>query len=219
MAPEVVLREGYSKPADWWSFGIFTFDLLTGRSPFHSNQGKQATKDRIVKARFQPPKIMTPEALDFVRKLLRRKPNLRLGASAGASELKQHLFFKGTDWDKVVKREYEPPFRPEILNETDVQHFDEQFTSRSPRESNAPVNPKNTPSPSSGPVDYFEDFDYVAEEFLIQEVQARKASSVSSKSDSAISSASSHCDSCSRPTGLDAIEQICDHIRLWNHGI
>ena len=80
MAPEVILRSsGYGKPADWWSLGIFTFDLLTGRSPFHSNQGKAATKERILRGKFPTPKILTPEAGDFIRRLLRKAVPKRLG--------------------------------------------------------------------------------------------------------------------------------------------
>lgn len=80
MAPEVILRSGgYGKPADWWSLGIFTFDLLTGRSPFHSNQGKHVTKERILRGKFPTPKILTPEAGDFIRKLLRKQAAKRLG--------------------------------------------------------------------------------------------------------------------------------------------
>ena len=87
MAPEVILRSsGYGKPADWWSLGIFTFDLLTGRSPFHSNQGKAATKERILRGKFPTPKILTPEAGDFIRKLLRKAVPKRLGTQ-GMKEL------------------------------------------------------------------------------------------------------------------------------------
>ena len=67
MAPEVVNRRGHDFTADWWSFGVFTFDLLTGRSPFHSNQGKAATKERILKGKFATPRVITPDANDFVR--------------------------------------------------------------------------------------------------------------------------------------------------------
>jgi len=175
MAPEVILRSsGYGKPADWWSLGIFTFDLLTGRSPFHSNQGKAATKERILRGKFPTPKILTPEAGDFVRRLLRKPVPKRLGTQ-GAWEVKSHGLFKDLDWDMVINKEYKPPFEPFVVDDTDVQHFDEQFTSRSPRESNeTPPNHKKDDSNKSKPVvDYttaFEDFDYVSEEFNQEDV-------------------------------------------------
>jgi len=177
MAPEVIVRtNGYGKPADWWSLGIFTFDLLTGRSPFHSNQGKAATKERILRGKFPTPKILTPEAGDFIRRLLRKAVPKRLGTQ-GAWEVKAHGLFQDLDWDMVVKKQYKPPFEPYVVDETDVQHFDEQFTSRSPRESNeTPSNHKSDEtniSTKAKPVidcsNMFEDFDYVSDIFIEEE--------------------------------------------------
>ena len=34
MAPEVVMKELYGATADWWSFGILGYDMLTGGPPF-----------------------------------------------------------------------------------------------------------------------------------------------------------------------------------------
>ena len=138
MAPEVVMRNpGYSKPADWWSFGIFTFDLLTGRSPFHSNRGKQETKERILRGKFHTPAFLTPQAQDLIRRLLRRPVERRLGSKEGAMEIKKHEFFTGVCWEKVLKRGYEPPFVPTLTSDDDVSNFDTRFTSKSPRESDA----------------------------------------------------------------------------------
>ena len=61
MAPEVVIKSpGHGKVADWWSYGIFMFDLLTGRSPFHSNRGKKETKERILRGKFAIPPFISP---------------------------------------------------------------------------------------------------------------------------------------------------------------
>lgn len=168
MAPEVVTRSpGYNKPADWWSFGIFTFDLLTGRSPFHSNRGKQETKERILRGKFHTPAFLTPQAQDLIRRLLRRPVERRLGSKDGATEVKSHDFFGATCWEKVLKKGYKPPFVPSFNGDDDVSNFDARFTSKSPRESDANnSNTVNGRASNSEREDshMFQDFDYISPE-------------------------------------------------------
>ena len=59
----------------------------------------------------------------------------RLGSKEGALEVKSHEFFTGICWDRVLKRDYEPPFVPCLSSADDVSNFDTRFTSKSPRES------------------------------------------------------------------------------------
>ena len=122
MAPEVVSKgAGYSKPSDWWSFGVFTYDLLTGRSPFYSNRGKIETKQRILHGKLTLPVYVTPDAQDLIRKLLRRPVSRRLGSHEGASEIKTHPFFKGVNWSEVYKKNVQPPFVPTVKGKKGIQ--------------------------------------------------------------------------------------------------
>ena len=41
MAPEMILRGGYGKPADWWSFGALTYEMLIGKPPFQDSNSKE----------------------------------------------------------------------------------------------------------------------------------------------------------------------------------
>lgn len=34
IAPEVILRQGYGKPVDWWSMGVVLYEILVGCPPF-----------------------------------------------------------------------------------------------------------------------------------------------------------------------------------------
>ena len=34
MAPEVMLSQGYNRSADYWAFGVFTYEMLSGHAPF-----------------------------------------------------------------------------------------------------------------------------------------------------------------------------------------
>ncbi|OXB64176.1 UNVERIFIED_CONTAM: hypothetical protein H355_000049, partial [Colinus virginianus] len=34
IAPEVILRQGYGKPVDWWAMGIVLYEFLVGCVPF-----------------------------------------------------------------------------------------------------------------------------------------------------------------------------------------
>ncbi len=129
MAPEVVMRApGHGLAADWWSFGVFAFDLLTGRSPFHSVKGKKETKERILRGKFTVPQFVTADAGDLIRRLLRRNAERRLGGGErGAAEVKEHAFFRGVDWEAALRRECRPPHVPGFANAADpadVSQFD-----------------------------------------------------------------------------------------------
>ena len=45
----------------------------------------------------------------MLRGLFKIKPEERLGFADGAAELKQHAFFKDIDFDKLLRKEVDPP--------------------------------------------------------------------------------------------------------------
>ena len=48
MAPEVVNRKGHGTTADWWSFGVLMYEMLTGSLPFQG-ENRKATMNMILK--------------------------------------------------------------------------------------------------------------------------------------------------------------------------
>lgn len=88
MAPEVVNRKGHSFAADWWSFGVLMFEMLTGNLPFHGLT-RRDTMTQILKAKLGMPANLSPEAQSLLRALFKRNPQNRLGAGSGGIEVYQ----------------------------------------------------------------------------------------------------------------------------------
>lgn len=122
LAPEIIRGDGHGSAVDWWTFGIFLYELLHGKTPFKGN-GNRETLFNVVG---QP--LVFPEgsnisfaAKDLIRGLLVKDPKKRLGFQRGASEIKQHPFFQSVNWALV--RSNQPPLIPKpldlsVLNET-----------------------------------------------------------------------------------------------------
>lgn len=81
LAPEVLEGEGYDKTADWWSLGILTFEMMNGLPPFYNKS--QSLMFKLIKegeVKFSEKVKLTPEAQDFILKVLCKNPKQRLGA-------------------------------------------------------------------------------------------------------------------------------------------
>ncbi|XP_011506562.1 PREDICTED: ribosomal protein S6 kinase beta-1-like [Ceratosolen solmsi marchali] len=160
MAPEILTRSGHGKAVDWWSLGTLMYDMLTGSPPFTSNNRK-STIEKILKGKLNLPQYLTPDARDLIRKLLKRQVSQRLGStSTDAEQIKGHQFFELIDWNDVISRKLEPPFKPKLASEDDVSQFDKLFTTSSPIDSP----PECTLSESANKV--FQGFTYVAPSIL-----------------------------------------------------
>jgi serine/threonine protein kinase len=111
LAPEVISGVGHDAMVDWWSFGILIFELLYGTTPFRGSR-RDATFDNVLKRELVFPSApqVSPEAQDLIRKLLEKASGDRLGATAGADEVKQHPWFASIQWPLI--RNSTPPYVP-----------------------------------------------------------------------------------------------------------
>uniref|UniRef100_A0AAY4DN27 non-specific serine/threonine protein kinase n=1 Tax=Denticeps clupeoides TaxID=299321 RepID=A0AAY4DN27_9TELE len=135
MAPEVVNRRGHTHSADWWSYGVLMFEMLTGSLPFQGRDRKE-TMTMILKAKLGMPQSISQEAQSLLRCLFKRNPANRLGAGPdGVEEIKRHPYFGTIDWNKLFRKEIQPPFKPATGRPDDTVYFDPEFTAKTPRDS------------------------------------------------------------------------------------
>ncbi|KAF6153809.1 hypothetical protein GIB67_001042 [Kingdonia uniflora] len=99
LAPEIIKGEGHGSAVDWWTFGIFIYELLFGKTPFKGS-GNRATLFNVVgqPLRFPESPVVSFSARDLIRGLLVKEPQNRLAYKRGATEIKQHPFFEGVNW-------------------------------------------------------------------------------------------------------------------------
>ncbi|KAJ2402253.1 rim15, signal transduction response regulator, partial [Coemansia sp. RSA 2559] len=76
--------------------------------------------------------LISPEARDFITKLLCRDPKRRLGYN-GTDEVKAHPMFRGIDWDTIL--ETQASFVPNVENIEDTDYFDPRGATMNDQES------------------------------------------------------------------------------------
>uniref|UniRef100_A0A2P2ITM8 non-specific serine/threonine protein kinase n=1 Tax=Rhizophora mucronata TaxID=61149 RepID=A0A2P2ITM8_RHIMU len=99
LAPEIIKGEGHGSAVDWWTLGIFLYELLFGRTPF-KGAGNRATLFNVIghPLRFPESPPVSFAARDLIRGLLVKEPQHRLAYGRGATEIKQHPFFQSINW-------------------------------------------------------------------------------------------------------------------------
>lgn len=118
LAPEVISGQGHGSAVDWWTLGVFLYELLYGRTPF-KGENNEKTLINILKQPLTFPRIGVSSSKEFqemvkvqdlISKLLVKNPKRRIGSLKGSVEIKRHEFFKGVNWALI--RSVKPPEVP-----------------------------------------------------------------------------------------------------------
>ena len=89
MAPEIILEAGHGKCVDWWSLGVLTYELLTGRPPFTRDQF--TLYQNILLGKVNWPSYLNLTVKDFIEQLLANQCESRLGhGDSGSQDVKNH---------------------------------------------------------------------------------------------------------------------------------
>ena len=96
MAPEMIEQKGHSFTLDWWTLGIFLYEMLFGAVPFLTGEISEDKLLRMIKSKkvkFPPLQFLTKRnpitqtCQDFITELLVKNPRHRLGAKNDAEEI------------------------------------------------------------------------------------------------------------------------------------
>lgn len=124
IAPEVILRQGYGKPVDYWSMGIILYEFLVGCVPFISDT-PEGLFDHVIHDNIEWPSDedwpLPREAKDLITQLLQRNPKERLGTGSSL-EVKAHPFLKDVCWEDLLRQK--AGFVPQLESEEDTSYFD-----------------------------------------------------------------------------------------------
>ncbi|XP_055710304.1 uncharacterized protein LOC129806028 isoform X3 [Phlebotomus papatasi] len=128
MAPEIIKGQKYNQAVDWWSFGVLLYEMLIGQSPFSGCDEDELFWSICNEVPWIPGYI-SKEAHNILKALLEKDASIRLGSNfCPLGDIMDHQFFFHINWDKLEKRELEPPFKPQVRHPLDTQYFDKTFT-------------------------------------------------------------------------------------------
>jgi serum/glucocorticoid-regulated kinase 2 len=134
LAPEILSGHGYDRTIDWWTLGILLYEMMAGLPPFYDERTDKMY-DKILHDPLIFPEDFTDEACSILTGLINRDPTQRLGRQ-GAEAIKAHPFFKKyIDFDALVQKKIQPPFKPRVTSPVDVSNFDAEFTAETPMDS------------------------------------------------------------------------------------
>ncbi|XP_068276033.1 rho-associated protein kinase 2 isoform X2 [Nyctibius grandis] len=130
ISPEVLKSQGgdgyYGRECDWWSVGVFLFEMLVGDTPFYADS-LVGTYSKIMDHKnslhFPDDVEISKHAKNLICAFLTDR-DVRLGRN-GVEEIKHHPFFKSDQWNWDNIRETAAPVVPELSSDIDSSNFDD----------------------------------------------------------------------------------------------
>ena len=133
LAPEIVAGKGHGKAVDWWTVGVFIYEMLASYPPFY-DEDPMRTYAKIMRGAVTYPSHFSKNAISLIAGLLQAKPTRRLGAlKGGVTEIKSHAWFEGFDWERLIKQKMPAPILPKIKNDFDLSNFDDYSKQAAPQ--------------------------------------------------------------------------------------
>jgi len=125
LSPEIVAGKGHGKGVDWWTLGVFIYEMLASYPPFY-DEDPMKTYAKIIAGNITFPPHFSKDSINLISKLLHHTPTKRLGVVKGGAKLiNRHAWFQGFDWEALINRKIKPSIIPKIKSPEDMSNFDE----------------------------------------------------------------------------------------------
>ncbi|XP_054731192.1 rho-associated protein kinase 1 isoform X2 [Anastrepha obliqua] len=139
ISPEVLQSQGvdneYGRECDWWSVGIFLYEMLVGDTPFYADS-LVGTYGKIMDHKNSlsfPAEVEISESAKSLMRAFLTDRTQRLGRH-GIDEIKAHPFFSNDTWTFDNIRDSVPPVVPELSSDDDTRNFEDIERDESPEE-------------------------------------------------------------------------------------
>ena len=130
MAPEVICLQNHGIESDYFAIGVILYECINKYRPY-KGRTRSEVRDCIlakqVKLNPQDNKVLSEECFDFINKIMRRRPDSRLGHD-GIQSIKTHPWLNGYDWNRLREKKIESPFKPEKADNFNKEYVDEKIS-------------------------------------------------------------------------------------------
>ena len=126
MSPEVITAMNHSYSVDYFALGVIGYEFMLGKRPYNG-KGRKEIKEQMIsrQAKITPDEgeffNLSNEAINCINHLLIRKPELRLGYTT-INEIKEHEWFKGFNWNRLLHKKQLAPFIPDNVDNYDKKY-------------------------------------------------------------------------------------------------
>jgi serine/threonine protein kinase len=190
MSPEGVQNHAHDSPkhpagaggwpglaVDWWMLGVLMYELTLCDTPFTGSDMAQLmqsiSRDDVS---FKDNHGLSESCVDIIMQLLHKKPEHRLGGKS-TDQVKDHEWFAGLDWERLLRKEIPPPYVPEPCTDEHgvddpLKHFPQRMTEQpvTNADFSAPAGRQRQLDP-----DPFKDSDSGVNDFYYDRVEAQTA--------------------------------------------
>ena len=108
LSPEMLTNEGATKASDIYGIGAILYELISGNPPFFMQNQSEMFKN-IIEKKLEFQEFFSEEIKDLLNKMLDKDPKKRIGINNDKSDLKNHAFFEGINWDHIYHKKIKPP--------------------------------------------------------------------------------------------------------------